>query len=139
MLAVIIANTWLAIPFNTVAILGGLQSIPADLYEAAEVDGANARQKFRNVTLPLLRPVLTTITLLGVIWTFNSFNLIFLITEGGPFRATEILATWAWRLGFQQWQIGAAAAYSVIILLILLVFSASYIRVLNRSGQGSVV
>jgi arabinogalactan oligomer/maltooligosaccharide transport system permease protein len=139
MLAVIIANTWLAIPFNTVTILGGLQSIPGDLYEAANVDGANAWQRFTSVTLPMLRPVLTTITLLGVIWTFNSFNLIFLVTEGGPSRATEILATWAWRLGFQQWQIGAAAAYSVIILLILLVFSFIYIRVLNRSGQGSVV
>jgi len=116
-----------------------LQSIPSDLYEAAEVDGANAWQKFLGVTVPMLRPVLMTITLLGIIWTFNSFNLIFLITEGGPTRATEILATWAWRLGFQQWLIGPAAAYSVVILLILLVFSFGYIRVLNRSGQGSVI
>jgi len=140
MFAVVIANTWLAVPFNMVTILGGLQSIPPELYEAAEVDGANAWDKFANVTLPLLRPMMMTITLLGVIWTFNSFNLIFLITEGGPYRSTEILATWAWRLGFQnQWQFGIAAAYSVIILLILVVFSITYIRLLNRPGRESAI
>jgi len=138
MIAVVIANTWLAIPFNMVTILGGLQSIPAELYEAADVDGANAWEKFRHITMPMLRPVMLTISLLGVIWTFNTFNVIFLVSEGGPFRSTEILATWAWRLGFQQnLQYGVAAAYSVIILLILLVFSLGYIRILNRSGQGS--
>ncbi len=139
MIAVVIANTWLAIPFNMVTMLGGLQSIPTELYEAAEVDGANAWQKFMGITLPMLRPVMMTITLLGVIWTFNSFNVIFLVSEGGPFQSTEILATWAWRLGFQQSQIGVAAAYSVIILLILIVFSLAYIRVLNRPGQESAI
>jgi arabinogalactan oligomer/maltooligosaccharide transport system permease protein len=139
MVAVIIANTWLAIPFNMVTLLGGLQSIPGELYEAAEVDGATAWQKFKGITLPMLRPVMLTITLLGVIWTFNSFNIIFLVSEGGPSRSTEILSTWAWRLGFQQSQYGVAAAYSVIILLILLVFSYSYIRVINRPGQEKMV
>lgn len=134
MFAVILANTWLAIPFNMVTILGGLQSIPGDLYEAAEVDGANSWQKFTGITLPMLRPVLMTATLLGVIWTFNSFNIIFLVSEGGPFQTTEILATWAWRYGFNQNpQYGIAAAYSVIILLVLIVFSGSYIRILNRN------
>jgi arabinogalactan oligomer/maltooligosaccharide transport system permease protein len=139
MFAVVVANTWLAVPFNMVTMLGGLQSIPIELYEAAEVDGANNWQKFTGITLPMLRPVMMTATLLGVIWTFNSFNIIFLVSEGGPFRSTEVLATWAWRLGFQQSQIGIAAAYSVIILLILIVFSLAYIRVLNRPGQGSVI
>jgi len=139
MFAVVIANTWLAIPFNMVTMLGGLQSIPTELYEAAEVDGASSFQKFLGITLPILRPVMMTATLLGVIWTFNSFNIIFLVSEGGPFRSTEILATWAWRLGFQQSQIGVAAAYSVIILLILIAFSLAYIRVLNRPGQGSAL
>jgi arabinogalactan oligomer / maltooligosaccharide transport system permease protein len=139
MFAVVVANTWLAIPFNMVTMLGGLQSIPLELYEAAEVDGASSWQKFMNITLPMLRPVIMTATLLGVIWTFNSFNIIFLVSEGGPFQSTEILATWAWRLGFQQSQIGVAAAYSVIILLVLIVFSLAYIRVLNRPGQGSAI
>jgi arabinogalactan oligomer/maltooligosaccharide transport system permease protein len=138
MFAVIVANTWLAIPFNMVTMLGGLQSIPNELYEAAEVDGANWTQKFMGITLPMLRPVMMTATLLGVIWTFNSFNIIFLVSEGGPFRSTEILATWAWRLGFEQVQIGIAAAYSVIILLILVVFSLGYIRVLNRPGESAL-
>ncbi len=139
MFAVVVANTWLAIPFNMVTMLGGLQSIPSELYEAAVVDGANEWDKFTNITLPLLRPVLLTITLLGVIWTFNAFNVIFLVSEGGPFRSTEILSTWAWRLGFGQApQYGIAAAFSVIILLILIIFSGSYMRVLNRNAQGAV-
>jgi len=136
MFAVIVANTWLAIPFNMVTMLGGLQSIPGELYEAAVVDGANDWQKFTRITLPLLRPVIMTVTLLGVIWTFNSFNIIFLVSEGGPFRSTEILSTWAWRLGFGQApQYGIAAAFSVIILIILLVFSLTYMRVLNRPAR----
>lgn len=139
MFAVVVANTWLAIPFNMVTMLGGLQSIPGELYEAAVVDGANEWEKFNHITLPLLRPVLMTVTLLGVIWTFNSFNIIFLVSEGGPFRTTEILSTWAWRLGFGQApQYGIAAAFSVIILVILIVFSTSYMRVVNRNPQGAV-
>jgi len=136
MFAVIVANTWLAIPFMMVTFLGGLQSIPPDLYEAAEVDGSNAVQSFRHITLPLLRPVMLVASLLGVIWTFNQFNIIFLVSEGGPFRRTEILATWAWRLGFQQQQYGIAAAYSVIILALLIVFSVFYIRIMTRQGDG---
>jgi arabinogalactan oligomer/maltooligosaccharide transport system permease protein len=136
MFSVIVANTWLAIPFNMVTILGGLQSIPGDLYEAANVDGANGWQKFTQITMPMLRPVMMTATLLGVIWTFNSFNIIFLVSEGGPFRSTEILATWAWRYGFSQRpEYGIAAAFSVVILLILIGFSLIYIRVLQRPGQ----
>jgi len=74
---------------------------------------------------------------LGTIWTFNSFNIIFLVSEGGPFRSTEILSTWAWRLGFGQApQYGIAAAFSVIILVILVIFSTSYMRVLNSNPQG---
>jgi arabinogalactan oligomer/maltooligosaccharide transport system permease protein len=139
MIAVIIANTWLAIPFNMVTFLGGLQSIPPDLYEAAEVDGSNWLQRFRFITLPMLRPVMITATLLGFIWTFNSFNIVYLVSEGGPFRTTEILATWAWRLGFDRREYGVAAAYSVVILLLLMVFSYAYIVINNRSRQGSIL
>lgn len=139
MLAVIIANTWLAIPFNMVTFLGGLQSIPPDLYEAAEVDGSNWWQRFYFITLPMLRPVMITATLLGFIWTFNSFNIVYLVSEGGPFRSTEILATWAWRLGFDRREYGVAAAYSVIILLLLMLFSTVYIAINNRSRQGSIL
>jgi len=131
----VIANTWLAIPFNMVAILGGLQGIPTDLYEAANVDGASAWQSFLQITLPLLRPVLTTIILLGTIWTFNSFNIIFLLTAGEPAGKTEILATYAYRLAFENYNFGVSAAYSVIILVILLIFSALYVRVINRGAQ----
>jgi arabinogalactan oligomer/maltooligosaccharide transport system permease protein len=138
MTVAIIANTWLGIPFNMVSLLGGLQSIPSDLYEAANVDGASWLQSFRYVTLPQLQPVLTTIILLGTIWTFNGFTIIFLITGGGPAELTEILSTYAWRWGFQRWEFGIAAAYSVVILLILLAFAAFYIRYLNRTQAGAL-
>jgi len=139
MFAVVMANTWIAIPFNMVAFLGGLQSIPNDLYEAADVDGTNGLQKFFFITLPMLRPVMVTVSLLGVIWTFNSFNMIYLVSEGAPARKTEILATWAWRLGFDQRLYGIAAAYSVLILIILIFFSFFYMRLVSRSSQGSVL
>ncbi len=135
----IVANTWLAIPFNVVTILGGLQSIPADLYEAGTVDGANRWQAFRFITIPMLRPILTTIILLGMIWTFNSFNVIYLVTTGAPSGQTEILATTAYRIGFQGIRnYSASAAYAVIILLILIVFSLFYVRVLSRNQQGGL-
>jgi arabinogalactan oligomer/maltooligosaccharide transport system permease protein len=118
-----------------VTLLGGLQSIPTDLYEAASVDGTNAWQQFRYITLPLLQPVITTIVLLGTIWTFNSFNIIFLLTQGQPAGQTEILATYAYRLAFENYKFGVSAAYSVIILAILLIFSAVYARVINRNAQ----
>ena len=81
---VILANVWLGIPFMMVALLGGLQSIDPDLQDAAAVDGANAWQRFWAVTMPGLRPVAATVILLGLIWTFNMFNVIYLITGGGP-------------------------------------------------------
>jgi arabinogalactan oligomer/maltooligosaccharide transport system permease protein len=139
MFSVIVANTWLAIPFNMVTFLGGLQSIPPDLYEAADVDGSTWTQKFLYITVPMLRPVMITATLLGFIWTFNAFNIIYLVSEGGPSQKTEILATWAWRLGFDRDLYGLAAAYSFIILLILLAFSSVYIIINNRSKQGGIL
>lgn len=131
----VVANTWLAIPFNMVTLLGGLQSIPSDLYEAADVDGANRWQSFLYVTIPMLRPVLSTIILLGTIWTFNSFNVIFLVTAGAPSGETEILATYAYRLAFEGIRnYGGAAAYSLVILAILLGFTFFYNRILNRNA-----
>jgi arabinogalactan oligomer/maltooligosaccharide transport system permease protein len=132
---VIMANIWLGIPFMMVALLGGLQAIDTDLMDAAAVDGANAWQRFWSVTMPGLRPVAATVTLLGLIWTFNMFNVIYLITGGGPGDATQIFATFAYRYAFEYRLYGVAAAYGVIILSILLAFSQFYRAAIRRTGE----
>lgn len=117
----VITNTWLGFPFMMVVSLGALQSIPADLYEAAEVDGASKWVQFRRITLPLLKPALLPSVILGCVWTFNMFNIIYLVSGGEPGGATDILVSEAYRWAFQRnEQYGFAAAYSVLIFFVLL-------------------
>ncbi|MBB2744180.1 UNVERIFIED_ORG: arabinogalactan oligomer/maltooligosaccharide transport system permease protein [Microbispora rosea subsp. rosea] len=135
-IAVIAVNVWVGVPFMMVALLGGLQSIPAELYEAAEVDGATPWQRFRHITLPGLRAVSSTVVLLGTIWTFNMFPVIFLITRGGPGTSTEILVTYAFREAFTGVRnYSGSAAWGVIILLLLVVMAVVYRRALRKQGE----
>jgi arabinogalactan oligomer/maltooligosaccharide transport system permease protein len=131
MFAVISTNIWLGFPFMMVTLLGGLQNIPVELYEAATVDGANKWQQFKNVTVPLLMPVALTTTLLGAIWTFNMFNIIYLVTQDNPH--TDILATFSFKAFFVRGEYALASSYAVIILLILSVFSLIYLKILKKS------
>ncbi|GCE12821.1 carbohydrate ABC transporter permease [Tengunoibacter tsumagoiensis] len=134
LISVIIVNIWLGIPFMTVTLLGGLQSIPAEMYEAAAMDGASAWQRFRSITLPMLRPIAFLSTMLDVIWTFNVFAVIYLITQGGPFNRSQTLFTYAWTKAFQVPQhYGLGGAYGIIILVILLVFTIIYSRMLRSN------
>jgi arabinogalactan oligomer/maltooligosaccharide transport system permease protein len=128
-LTVLTTNAWLSFPFMMVISLGALQSIPADLYEAARVDGASRWQQFKSVTLPSLRPALIPAIILSVIWTFNQFNVIYLVSAGEPAHATEILITQSFKLAFEQYRYGYAAAYSTIIFLILLFYGTWQNRV----------
>jgi arabinogalactan oligomer/maltooligosaccharide transport system permease protein len=128
-MSVLISNIWLGIPFMAVIILGGLQSISHEYYEAAEIDGASKWQMFRNITLPLLRPVLTPAVILGVIWTFNKFDVIYLITQGGPQEKTDILVSSMYKAAFQFYRYGFTAMFALVIFLILLVFTIIYLRV----------
>ena len=122
-------NTWLGFPFMMVVTLGALQAIPRDLEDAAEVDGATSWQRFRHVTLPLVKPALVPAIILGSIWTFNMFNVVYLVSGGEPDGATEILISDAYRWAFdRQSQYGYAAAYSVLIFFVLL----AYTRVTSR-------
>ncbi|MBI1759114.1 MAG: sugar ABC transporter permease [Actinobacteria bacterium] len=132
LVAVIAVNVWLGVPFMMVALLGGMQTIPPELYEAAEVDGASAWQQFTNVTLPGLRSVSATVILLGVIWTFNMFPVIFLLTRSNDY--TQILVTFSYNL-FYNGQIARAATYGVLILSLLLVFASAYRRMLRAQGE----
>lgn len=135
LVSVIIVNVWLGTPFMMVALLGGLQSIPGDLYEAAEMDGATPWQQFLHITLPGLRSVSSTVVLLGIIWTFNMFAVIYLIA--GPNPNTRILVTYA----FERFFSGAsrdyaiASTYGVLVLSVLLVFAAVYRRALRKQGE----
>ena len=127
--AVVATNGWLSFPFMMVVSLGALQSISADLYEAARVDGATRWQQFRSITLPSLKPALIPATILSVVWTFNMFNIIYLVSAGEPAHSTEILITQAYKLAFQQYRYGYAAAYSTVIFAILLIYGVFQNRV----------
>jgi arabinogalactan oligomer/maltooligosaccharide transport system permease protein len=115
--------------------LGALQSIPADLYEAARVDGASRWQQFRSITLPSLKPSLVPAIILSVIWTFNMFNIIYLVSQGEPGGSTEILITEAYKIAFEQYRYGYAAAYSTVIFAILLVYGVWQNRI-TRAAEG---
>jgi arabinogalactan oligomer/maltooligosaccharide transport system permease protein len=129
MTAAIVTNVWLGVPFMMVIMLGGLQSIPSDVYEAAMVDGVSRAQNFFRITLPLLKPIALPAILLGVIWTFNMFNVIYLVTGGGPYHRTEILVTYAYKQAFENWNFGLASTYGMLILAVLMVFSRVYQKV----------
>ncbi len=133
-IANVVTNTWLGFPFMMVVALGALQSIPGDVYEAAAVDGASKTQVFFRITLPLLRPALYPAIVLGSIWTFNMFNIIYLVSAGAPNGSTDILITEAYRWAFERGdKYGLAAAYALIIFVVLWVYS----KVANRLARAS--
>ena len=121
--ALLVANTWLGWPLNAVVATGALQSIPKELYEAAEIDGAGSWQRFRNITIPYLRPAMLPYAIYGFVITFNLFYLSYFMSGGGPFGKTELLVTQAFRLVTEQRVYGIAAAFAVIMFVILLVLT----------------
>ena len=122
--AAILTNVWLGFPFMMVVAFGALQSIPEELYEAADVDGASAWRKFWSVTAPLLRPVMIPAITLGVVWTFNNINVVWLVTNGGePNDQTHILVSYVYEAAFTMYRFSWAAAISMIIFFILFVFT----------------
>jgi multiple sugar transport system permease protein len=132
--SVVVANIWIGIPFNLVILYSGLQNIPAELYEAAALDGASAWQVFRRITFPLLRPVSAITLLLGLVYTLKVFDLIWIMTKGGPGDASSTLSTWSYQLGFGTLlpKFGPGAAVGNLLILIALVFGLLYIRVQRR-------
>lgn len=134
-LTVLATNAWLSFPFMMVVSLGALQSIPSDLYEAARVDGAGRWQQFQHITLPSLKPALVPAVILSVVWTFNQFNVIFLVSGGQPAGSTEILITQAYKIAFEQYRYGYAAAYATVIFGILLIYGTWQNRV-TKATEG---
>jgi len=128
MFSLILANTWIGIPFNMILVSTGLTTIPAELLEAASIDGANRRQSFFHVTLPLLKPVIASVLLLGFIYTFKVFDLVFVMTNGGPVNSTHLLSTYSYKLSFTLFKYSQGAATANILFLILFVVSLFYLR-----------
>jgi len=128
-LAIIITNIWLGFPFMMVIALGGLQSIPDELYEAAEVDGASKWFQFWNITAPLLRPVMIPAITLGTIWTFNNINVVWLVSNmGEPADSTHILVSYVYKAAFNMYRFGWAAALSVVIFAFLFIFAQVFLK-----------
>src|SRR3954454_13258308 len=127
--AVVFANVWRGIPFFAIMLLAGLQAVPDELYEAAEVDGAGVLDRFRHITLPLLRPIIVVATATRIIWTFNYADLIFVMTGGVPANATQNTSTYTLVQAYSSLDFGYAAALSVVLLLVMLAFTAAYLRV----------
>lgn len=119
--SLILVNTWRGFPFFGITLLAGMQAIPQELYEAAEIDGASVWQRFRYVTVPSLRTVMLVVTILSIIWTFNDFSIVWLLTGGGPGHATDVFATYTYKLGFVTSRLGYGQTVSVILAPVLIV------------------
>lgn len=134
-LGAVAADIWIGTPFMAIIFLAGLQSIPKELYEAAAVDGAYRWAQFRYITIPQLKPVILIATLLSTIWTFVGFDVIWTMTRGGPLDSTATLVIWIYKTGFENGNLGMAAAYSAIGFVILLAFAILYLRVYMQGGE----
>ncbi|OZI40951.1 ABC transporter permease [Bordetella genomosp. 1] len=133
--AQVVIGILVSVPFTVTIFLGGLSAIPGDLYEAAALEGASAWQQFRRITLPLLKPFVNIAIVLNTIYVFNSFPIIWVMTQGGPANSTDILVTYLYKQAFRIGKPGEAAAVSLITLAILLFFAVMYVRLVMRGRE----
>ena len=127
----IMANIWVGIPFNMLILTTGLAGIPDEIYESASIDGAKAIQKFWHITLPLLRPAMLSVLVLGFVYTFKVFDLIFVMTNGGPVNATEVFASFSYKLSFSYYYFGQGAAVANVLFLILFCVALIYLKLIR--------
>jgi multiple sugar transport system permease protein len=132
--AVLIANIWIGIPFNLVIMYSGLQSIPGEVFEAASIDGAGGWQRFWRITFPLLRPVSAITLLLGFVYTLKVFDIIWIMTKGGPATSSTTLAIWSYQLSFGSLlpDFSSAAAVGNVLIIIAVIFALVYVRARHR-------
>lgn len=135
--AVIVANIWVGIPFHMLLLYAGLQGLPGTIYEAASIDGTSRWQRFRHLTLPLMRPVMLTTLLLGFIHTFKVFDIVYVMTAGGPADATSVLSIVVYQLSFDYFRLGLGAAAANVLLVIPLIISIIYIWFRRREDVTS--
>lgn len=134
MIALVIANIWIGIPFNMILLSTGLTTIPDELYESAAIDGASKTQSFLKITLPLLKPAIESVLVLGFIYTFKVFDLVYVMTNGGPVDSTQMLSTYSYKLSFSLFRYSEGATVANILFVILFFVSLLYIRYFNRDS-----
>lgn len=135
MFALIFANVWIGIPFNMILISTGLTTIPKELYESASIDGANKLQTFFHITVPLLRPTIESVLILGFIYTFKVYDLVYVMTSGGPVNSTHMLSTYSYKLSFEMFQYSKGSAVANVLLVILMVVGVFYIKVTTKGEE----
>jgi len=132
--SVMLVTIWRFFPLHTLIIFAGLQSIPEELYEGARVDGANSIQRFFYITIPGIKRVLSILLLLTTVWSFRRFAILFILTHGGPSRATEVLAVKIYRNAFRYYDMGYAAAMAIFMLLLLILFTSGYLALTRKEA-----
>jgi len=135
MFTVILVNTWRGLPFFAITLLAGLVAIPKEMYEAAESDGAGPIARFWHITVPLLKPVLAVVILFSAIFTLADFNIVYVLTKGGPINMTHLFATYSFALGLQSGEIGQGAAVSLFLFPILLGVVFVQLRLARRAAM----
>jgi multiple sugar transport system permease protein len=135
---VLITNIWIGVPFFTVLLYSALQDVPAELIDAARIDGAGASQRLTRITVPIIRPVIEVVFVLGFVFTVKVFDVVIGLTNGGPANSTQLIATWAYNLSFQEFDYGAGAALNTLLLLIALVAAPLYIWLQRDTLRGEL-
>lgn len=133
--AVIIMNCWVGIPFNMLLLISGLSSISEEVYESAMIDGANWGQRFRMITLPLMRSSILAVLMLGFIYTFRAFDLMYIMTKGGPLNSTDVLATYSYLFSFTQFKFSMGSAVAMVLFVCLFVVGLFYLRLLRKEDE----
>jgi multiple sugar transport system permease protein len=133
MTAIVTANIWIGIPFNMILILTGLTTIPAEIYESANIDGAGKLRQLFFITIPMIKPAIMSVLTLGFVYTFKVFDLAWVMTKGGPVNATQLVSTYAYRLSFEELLFSKGAATANVLFIILLVMGFFYIRTIDDS------
>lgn len=132
MWGLIFANSWVGIPFNMLLLTTGLNNISTDVYEAASIDGANTIQKFIKITIPLLKPTIMSVLVLGFVYTFKVFDLVYVMTGGGPVDATEVMSTYSYKLSFQLFHFGEGAAAANVLFICLFLVALLYLKTISK-------
>ncbi|MCQ4774105.1 sugar ABC transporter permease [Lacrimispora saccharolytica] len=135
MIAVIIMNCWVGIPFNMLLLVSGLTSIPQDVYESAAIDGATWGQRFLHITLPLMKGSMLAVLMLGFIYTFRAFDLMYIMTAGGPLNSTDVLGTYSYMLSFTQFEFSKGSAVAMVLFVCLFVVGLFYLRLLSKEDD----
>ena len=135
MIAVVIMNCWVGIPFNMLLLISGLSNVPDDVYESSAIDGASRLQQFFWITLPLMKEAILAVLMLGFIYTFRAFDLMFIMTAGGPLNSTDVLGTYSYTLSFTQYQFSMGSAVAVVLFLCLLVIGILYLFLIVKGEK----